>query len=81
MQIASRKLDWLDPVNGDFCGSKTIPAMEKNTLTFLEIEFVRELMYCKIIPQTKSRNLKQNKTKKTNESVHRSFSLKKKKKD
>lgn len=71
MQIASRKLDWLDPVNGDFCGSKMIPAMEKNAVTFLEIEFFQELMYCKIIQQTKSRNLKKETN---NESVHRSFS-------
>lgn len=49
MQIASTKFDWLDPVNGDFCGSKMIPAMEKNTLIFLEIELFQELMYCKII--------------------------------
>lgn len=71
MQIASRKLDWLDLVNGNFCGSKMIPAMEKNTLTFLEIQFFQEPMYCKIIQQTKSRNLKK---KTNNESVHRFFS-------
>lgn len=33
-----------------------IPAMEKNTLIFLEIKFVQEPMYYKIIQQTKSRN-------------------------
>ena len=69
MQIASGKLDWLDPVNGDFCGSKMTPAMEKNTLTLVEIEFFQELMYCQIIQETKQEFKKNN-----SESVHRSFS-------
>lgn len=58
MQIASRKLDWLDPVNGDFCGSKMIPAMEKNTLTFLEIEFFRELCTVRLFNKQKAGILK-----------------------
>lgn len=34
VQIASRKLDWLVPVNEDFCGSKMVSAVEENTNFF-----------------------------------------------
>lgn len=53
MQIASRKLDWLDPVNADFHGSKKIPAMEKNT-NLSGDWILSKVMYCKIIQQRRN---------------------------
>lgn len=34
VQIVSKKLDWLDPVNGDFCGSKSDSCYGKEHIKF-----------------------------------------------